>query len=285
MQVDRASQYRYLIDRIYVPVNTVEAHAIGFDLDGDEHGRVDNNLGQILPWVFRHIDADLNDEIQARIDDGEILQLLDLQSKALDNATNAGLTVSIGADRDSDPSDNFTGEETFAVERRGDVMGGEIVDGVLDTKLGNVPIQLTFPGLEETFVLDLVAARVRATIDEHQAGGMIGGALTEDDVDRVLVPGLRLAAQRIIDGDCTAEGCVTGSDGGYLLDWLDENNDGVVSLDEMRNSDFVSSLLAPDVDLFDQYGNPVPRCDWIKDSMSVGIAFTAVRTRLAEPPP
>jgi hypothetical protein len=53
-----------------------------------------------------------------------------------------------------------------------------------------------------------------------------------------------------------------------------------ITLEEFRNNSAVSSLGAPDVNLFD--GNELgPRTDDTKDCLSVGVAFTAVRAEVA----
>ena len=53
-----------------------------------------------------------------------------------------------------------------------------------------------------------------------------------------------------------------------------------ITLEEFRNNSAVSSLGAPDINLFD--GDELgPRSDDTKDSLSVGIAFTAVRAEVA----
>ena len=49
-----------------------------------------------------------------------------------------------------------------------------------------------------------------------------------------------------------------------------------MSVDELRNNDLVSSLLSPDVDLFDENGDFNPRTDEVKDALSFGLGFTAV---------
>ena len=74
--------------------------------------------------------------------------------------------------------------------------------------------------------------------------------------------------------------CDEGSTGETLVDLFDEepepSGDCTITLDELKNNDLISSLLAPDVDLFDADGNFNPRQDMVKDSLSLGVGFSAV---------
>ena len=64
---------------------------------------------------------------------------------------------------------------------------------------------------------------------------------------------------------------------------VQDDPDCAVTLEELGNNSLISSLLAPDVDLFDCSGGEWPtgccfdpRVDGVKDSLSVGLGFTGV---------
>lgn len=50
----------------------------------------------------------------------------------------------------------------------------------------------------------------------------------------------------------------------------------MVSLEELQGSILVQNLLAADLDLFDADGNFHPNSDGVKESLSLGVTFTAV---------
>ena len=49
-----------------------------------------------------------------------------------------------------------------------------------------------------------------------------------------------------------------------------------VSLEEVKDSNLIKSLLTPDVDLMDSTGAFNPLKDGEKDSLSLGVGFTAI---------
>jgi hypothetical protein len=115
-------------------------------------------------------------------------------------------------------------------------------------------------------------------------GGKLGGAITEEALNDDILPALHTILGDTIAEDCTATSapcCADGSTGQLLIDLFDESEpqDCMVTLEELKNNSLISSLLAPDVDLFN--GEPVqanfdPRQDGVKDSLSLGIGFEAV---------
>jgi hypothetical protein len=276
-----AAHYQYVVDSIDMPDSATDSQRLGLDLDGDPQGRPDNAIGQVLSHAFNLAGEDLDEQVRLRIEAGEIIHLFDVQATSLAEAHLVGLTAFLGADSDGDPSDNFTGDEVFEVESAGDLMGGAIADGVLHAQRGTARLAITLPALEEAFVLDLVSAQVEAEITETGMSGRLGGGVSEEDVDRVLLPMGQLGLERLIERDCDAGGCATDSAGEIALELFDEDLDGRISLDELRENSLIGSLLALDVDLFDQHGNPVPRCDGEKDCLSLGVGFTAVRAQSA----
>ncbi len=276
--------HQYVVDSIQVPASPAEANDLGLNLDGDEMGRPDNAFGQVLAVIFNNLDEEdpFNDEVAARILAGELIQLFDVQTTDLLDAGGAGFRGFVGADADSDPSNNLGGDGQFRIRISGDPMGGRIADGELHAWLGTVPIQFALPNVEEPLVLELHSAQVVAYVDQEGMSGKIGGGITEQDVDEVLMPALQFVIEREIEKSCDESGCVENSVGEWLRDEYDLNRDGEISLDEVRTSTLTGALLAPDVDLFCD-GVASPRCDGVKDSLSLGLGFTAVPAHFQVP--
>jgi hypothetical protein len=112
------------------------------------------------------------------------------------------------------------------------------------------------------------------------ASGTVTGALRVADVDGTVLPAMHEIVVAQIADDCSVS-CVSGSVGETLLGTFDENGDGTVTIDEMRTSALVTSLLAPDLDLFD--GSGLRGSDGVEDSLSFGYGFGAVNGSFAEP--
>jgi len=284
----------WVVDSVDLPSTATKANQLGFNLDCDEQGRPDNALGQIVATIYSYESSDLDAEVAALIAEGKLLHLMTLQSTGLVDATGVGLTLQHGIDLDGDPTDNFSGDEPFAVDPSiwSGTTSGDLVAGHLSLRGGELPLGLILPTLDEPVILPIDGARVEADVSGGRIEGRIGGAVPRDAVTFILIPFIYTALQRAIDRDCTGVatlqhrcGCQAGSFGETLIDLFDEEPTGgdcVISLDELRNNSLASSLLAPDVDLLDQDGVVDPRADGVKDSLSLGIGFTAVPARLEQ---
>lgn len=62
---------------------------------------------------------------------------------------------------------------------------------------------------------------------------------------------------------------------------FDDDQDAVVTADELKNDPLISALLLPDLDLFDAVGQP--GADGVKDSLSIGVGITCVAATYAWP--
>jgi hypothetical protein len=128
--------------------------------------------------------------------------------------------------------------------------------------------------------------------------GIIAGAMTRATMEAVLAPFIHLGLVAAIERDCTDTadgmppcGCEPGSFGANLIEYFDVlpddplttlDGDCTLTLDEVLDNPLTSLLAAPDLDLFDADGALNPRTDGVKDSMSLGIGFTAVPARLQD---
>ncbi len=266
------AHYQYVVDQIDLPQTANEASRLGLNLDRDEAGRPDNALGQTLAGVVGAFpEYDLDAEAAAQLGDGSITPLLDLQTADLSAANDVGLELLHGRDLDNDPSDNDSGNEFFAVDpsRGSGLLTGAITNGQLDVGGGSVPVAFTFPGLGEAFLVTLDDARVVARVDVNGITGSIGGGMSDDTVQTELIPALQRGFDNIVARDCPdGAGSCTSDFAAALLDLFDtEPLDGRLSVAELRDSELISALLAPDLDLDH---------DGVKDALSVGLGFHAV---------
>jgi hypothetical protein len=267
----RGDQRRYVVDVVDLAQGSyADAQASGLDLDSYADGSVDNQLGLVAGLIGLYGDYDLDVEAKALIDAGAILHLLDIQATSLADANGAAVRVFHGVDFDGDPSDNFSGFEPFGIDLgRGDGLAtGTIRNGWMRAGPGTAPIAVTFPGLDEPFILPLEGVRIAATITADEIEGILGGAIRTDAIETSVVPTLHAGLLRIVARDCGDGSCESGSFGAALISLFDADGDGAISLAEFRDDELTRGLLAPDVDL---------DCDDGSDSLSVGMRFHAVR--------
>lgn len=278
--------HRFVIDSVHMATDLDEAGMLAFNLDGDPYCGPDNAIGLVLQVVFDWLDTDGNAVLAELIAEGRILHLLELRTPSLDDADGASLRVYVGSDIDGDPTDNFSGTETFGIDATvaSEALAGTVRAGTLDAAVGVVPLQIALPGVDEPFVLSLGTARAELVVDSdgRRAQGRIGGSLTPPQVHDELLPIVWMALARIVEADCPGGTCAPGSRGEDIIDFLEDCSegsatcDGYLGLDEFRDIGLVQLLSSPDVDLFDDQGRYNPRCDEILDALSVAVSFTAV---------
>lgn len=279
----------YVVASVDLASSGAEAQQLGIDLDGDPQCRADNALGAIASWFGD--DHDLDAEANALIDAGAILHLLELEAVSREEASGVRVTIRHAVDLDGELGDNFTGHELFGVDASrgsGSATGRITSGGMLSVGEGTAPIALTFPGLDEPFLVPLVAVRIEAEVTPEGLSGRIGGAVLQDDVDRVILPAAFVAVNRVIARQCDLDAdrpsCPQGAWGQTLVDLFDSDGDFVITLDELRDNDLISALLGPDVDLYDEDGAFAPRTDGWNDALSVGLGFTAVPAGIEQLP-
>ena len=279
-------QHRYVVDSIDLPDSPNEAQAFGMVLDGNERGRPNNALGQILSTLYSASDVELDDPVRSAINDGRILHLLEVQATALDTAAGVGAQLFLGVDRDGYADDNFSGSESFAIEAGhfSQPLAGDVVDGRLTVDLGTLPLRIMLPYVDTPLTLQLEAARIEAdVISATEIRGSLGGVLVEEDIEEVLLPVIQRSLQAIVALDCVSGVCTADSHGEILLALFDEDEDGEIASFELADNSLLGALLAADVDMFDADGNIRPGCDGADDALSFGVGFTATPARFTPP--
>ena len=147
------------------------------------------------------------------------------------------------------------GSGHFAIEpdSGSDQGQGKIIGGVFSAGVGVLPIEIALD-VNAPLRLNMFAARVRFTsITEDGFTGVLGGLISTEDVDRVIVPQAALEMQRIVGSECGKPsgilpcGCIDGARAELLQHYFDKNDDCEIALDEVATNGLVQSLLAPDV--------------------------------------
>lgn len=296
------TDHTYVVSKIYMPTTAAQANMFGLNLDGDEQGRPDNALGQILSTLAGQAggDFDLQSAIDEQVNMGDIILLANVKATALTTAAGVGTSIFLGANPGTAPCADandmvcglhLDGSSTFEIDpaspsQAESTLVGQIVGGKLTGGPGSVTIELSLVQGGDALVVNLVGARVDvgSVSDTGMTGGKLGGAVTEEALNDDILPALHGILGTTIGEDCTGTAdpcCEDGSTGQLLIDLFDESDpqDCMVTLEELKNNSLISSLLAPDVDLFNgdpAAGNFDPRNDGVKDSLSLGIGFDAV---------
>ncbi|HUQ00927.1 MAG TPA: hypothetical protein VM261_00470 [Kofleriaceae bacterium] len=279
---------QFVIDALDAPTTSEERNAASFDIDRDD--QPDNIVFSAISALITAEPAfDLQPTVDASLASGHLLQLIEAE-------LGAGCAMTMlyeGEDRDMpvNPTDNFSGEESFRVvgNRRGRMAGTRTGAAVRAETGGQAELRLPLFRGGSPIELPLVEAQVRYEItDDGVIEGAIGGAIRSDVVDGVVIPSFAASLQAVVARDCNGtfpECCPSNSDGETMLGVFDANDSCAIELVEVRDQQFVRSIFAPDVDLYDGPRLAPGRGDGIKDAVSIGIGFTAVNAFFLNPIP
>ena len=267
------THYAYVANKAFVPTNNNQAREYGLDLDGNK--TVDNQLGMVL-GTLSTMGFDIQGTIDAAVAEGSIILLVDFQTKDFNSTSAAGLSVKLGDMPNPAPcNQGETYDETtktgcgrhltngtFAIAAGSPdnaAVAGPIVNGTFNGGPGDISLQIALGGTD-AIQLDLIGARAKASgITENGIESIVvGGALTEDDLNTQVLPAIHAQIAPIIAEDCTMPqnppgcGCAAGSTGKTVLDLFDggiqgSTKDCMVSVDEIKENSLIKSLLAPDV--------------------------------------
>ena len=318
---------KYVMEALKMPTTPNEAQAYGLVLDGNDQNRPNNALGQILSTLANSADMDLQTAVDTQVMEGDIIILMNMQATSLSTATGVGNWVFLGADPTPAPclsvddevcGQHLDGNGSFTIDPASPQDGlvvGQLVAGQYKGGPGKVTIEISLvEGEGSAIKVDLIGARMQIAnvTATSMTDGILGGAVTEKDLDEQIMPTLHDILTDTMDGDCTGApidcpgadcrpcGCEEGATGRMLLDLFDEygatpedDPDCEVTLEELLNNSLISSLLAPDVDLLDcpsPDSDPSactfnPRQDGVKDSLSLGIGFDMVGGTFTWSPP
>jgi len=264
------SHRRFVLDSFKLPMNTSE-----FSLDLNLDGKPDNQLGGVLSAADQG-GALSQQLVDQGIASGTFKLTLDLQSTdpTFDRAEGATVLLSDGGN-----GGTFCGSAA-----RGTYLSNS---GISEER--PVEFQLTLPFFDNA-TLPVTAAHIEFSVEGSRlASGRLNGAVRSEDFQRIAIPGI---ASRLTDqvrvGDALAANIQSLFDNGGVDEGCNgacRNPDGtcgkamngIIEECEVRTHPVVKNVIAPDVDLFDRDGRYRPNPDNTgKDSLSMGVAFTAV---------
>ena len=280
------NSHQFVVNTVQVPTSSSQASTLGLDLDGDSDNQVDNALGRILSALRLAAGLDAQQLIDESLADGGLLQLLDVQTDDLENSDCVSVQVLPGRDLDDpvDPSDNFSGDESFAIadDQLAGGLSGTIQDGKVVLGPGTASISLPLWPSAGPIRIPLTGARLEGTISaEGIMSGRLAGGIAEQDIHGIVLPALADGMNRDIENDCTGvapQCCAPGTTTDVIVRQFDFDADCRITADELLRNVLIAALLQPDVDLIDaDNGNALePDRDGVRDSLSVGVGLTAV---------
>jgi len=286
----------WMVDTLLMPTSASEATQLGLNLDGDELGRKDNALGQIMAALAGAAGEsfNINETIDESVRSGTLLLLVRMKATALTTATGVGMWVYLGENESPaacvDENDMVCGlhldgagsADIKASSPTDALVVGDNIAGRFEGGPGTLSLELALTDGAPISV-ELIGARAIATIASDGAtlsNGIIAGAITDSDLQGEVLPAVHSALTDSIAEDCTGtvpDCCEDGSTGATIVGLFDNAPaDCAVSLEEVKESNLIKSLLTPDVDLLDAGGNYNPLSDGEKDSLSLGVGFTAI---------
>lgn len=261
--------YQYVSSEAFVPTNNNQAREYGLDLNGDK--TPDNQLGMVL-GTLSTMGFDVQGTIDEAVMEGSIILLVDFQTEDFTNTTAAGLKVLLGDNPMPAPctdptmptpatcSKHLDGTGMFSIAAGAPdnaAVAGKIINGTFNGGPGNISLQIALGGTD-AIQLDLIGARAKASgiTETGIASVVLGGALTEEDLNTKVIPAIHAQIAPLIAEDCNAPtsppmcGCTSGSTGATVLNLFDAApKDCMVTVDEIKNNSLIQSLLAPDVEI------------------------------------
>jgi hypothetical protein len=285
----------YVVSSLRLPASAQEARTLGLNLDLDPEGTIDNQLGSVLQGLGSFADIDLQVVFNQLLSSGTLILIADIQSNGLSSADSAGASLRVGinpsppacsSESDEVCGHHFASGTVIEIDRTAPVdatIASRISGDRLFAGPGAASATIDFMDLLPIapFDLDSIGTRVEADITADRFDGVVAGAISEVQVRALIVP----LVSELAAADCTGAApdcCIPDSVGETLANIFDVDGDCTVSADEVETSVTLDAFLTPDVDLLDADGRFAPRTDGVKDSFSLGAAFTAVRIDVQE---
>jgi len=284
--------YDFIVNDLYIPTNSAEAQIIGVDVDGD--GNIDNKLGQIMALLMAQGTGDPNTGINNDIDQGDLVFPLRLYADMFPTDASVIAVAYQGQPLSSAPL--FNGTDVVDIEPGSPTdmtLGGDLQTGDLDCGPGQLLIPV--PLMTQTVFVPLQLARIEGgpVTDTSWTDVMVGGGVTEQDMETLIVPALAtyfndfIAANPtsadaatimdLFDANCvsTIPGCSAVVNGvGECTDNLPTDTPPVITVTELLCNALFNSAISPDVD---------SDGDGIDDLLTVGFRIQAVSATINLP--
>jgi len=291
--VPEGTHYGYVVDKVFVPSTETQARDYGLDLGALKSekldGTVDNQLGKALSGLSI-LGIDAQGTVTTAVDEGSVLLLVDFQAKDFANTAAAGLGVKLGTMPSPAPCtgtgpgrtcrQHLAGTGSFKIDSASPpnaLLAGKVVGGVFSGGPGDVSLQLAL-GSAAPITLSLLQARAKATaITDAGMDVVIGGALSENDLNTQLLPTVVTLVNGLIATNCTAltspPNCGCNASGADILKQFDSKDGSAancaISIAEINSNALIKSFLAPDVCSKESCSAP--------DAVSLGIKLHLVK--------
>lgn len=279
----------YVVSSVLVPTSDAQTRQYGLDLgsklSSKQDGLIDNALGAALAGLTM-LNFDIQGTINTAVDQGNIILLLDVQTKDFTTSSAAGFGVKLGAmpnppacngSGDTVCRHHLTGSASFqlAADSPTDaVVAGKIASGSFTGGPGDLTLEIALGVASAPLKLNLLRARAQVTgISETGImSAIIGGLVTQDELNNQIGPAIQVQVAGILTRDCTPAGpppgCGCHGTGATLIAF-DSNADCMLSTTEILTNPVVKGLLQPDSCSTDS-------CK-AADSLSIGIKVQAVK--------
>lgn len=202
--------YRYVVSSL----STSSSNKL--DLDGN--GRTENKLGELLGSLAPFF------AIQETIDEallkGTVLLLADLQTTSFSAAGSAGFSVYLGDAATAAPApctdinvlttcgQHLQGTGTFTVAAtspRDAQLTGPFASGTMKAGPGKLSLQLALTGTPVTVSLLGARAQISEASADGIERGIVGGGISQAELDSVILPAVAAQMKVVIDRDCGPE--------------------------------------------------------------------------------
>lgn len=253
--------HHYVQSSWTLPTSSEEARSFGFDFDKD--GRIDNQAGGVIA-ALSGIGLDVQTASDVAITDGDVVILHTVRADALVSDPSVSWRVLSGAP--STPP-RWDGTDVFRVSGEDGSFVGPIVGENARMDWGVVNLPLPFFPDQSPVILPLAHARIAADISESSCDGRIGGVMLAADIQPTLERFVRQAITHI-------ERNPDNEFARLARDVFDNNDDGVITVEEMAGSSIAQSLFRADVNLDGRNG---------PDGLSFGLAFSCVDAQFWAP--
>ena len=292
------THYGYVVSNAFVPTNDTQVRQYGLDLgaklSAKPDGVIDNALGQALS-ALAGLNFDIQGTINTAVDQGNIILLIDFQTKDFATSNAAGFGVKIGAmptppacngSADTTCRHHLTGSATFkiAADSPDDVVAGKIASSTFNGGPGDLTLQIAIGNSSAPIKLNLLHARAQATgiTDTGIMSAIVGGLVTQDELTTQIGPAITASVAAIIERDCPVPAggtrvppnCSCTGTGLMLVGALDGVAAGTVqdckiTVEEVLGFPVVKQLLQPESCSTDSCKTA--------DSLSIGVKVQAVK--------
>lgn len=199
-------------------VSTVSARSDN-SLDIDGNGSLDNKLGSLVSLLTAG-GFEVQETIDAAVVTGQALLLVDVQTESFSSHANAGVSFYLGDSATAMPTPctdetmlstcgkHLAGTGTFTIaagSKRDTELRGAFTGGKLKAGPGSLAIQIALTGAP--IVVNLIGARaeISSVTADGIGKGVVGGALTETELNTNVFPAVQAQLKAVVDRDCGPE--------------------------------------------------------------------------------